>query len=205
MGMMREFRVGASLAGLIGASSLLAGCMGAPTYGTDKTATEQLMQDVGNAVMLQPGNRDAANIRYQPRGQLVLPRENGRLVSPQQSVASRDNPQWVESPEDMRDRLRAEATENEQNPNYRSPLQRQNAYGRELSTAQQLEQYREARRTQQGLYTDQRRYLSDPPLEYRSMPEEAKADLGESERDKERRRKKAATVAKSDSSRWWPF
>ncbi|MDX3925652.1 MAG: hypothetical protein QHC90_07560 [Shinella sp.] len=203
MRMTREFRVAAGIMGLLGASLTLSGCLGAPTYGTDKTATEQLLSDVGNAVMLSPGNEEAKRIKYQPRGGLVLPKDESKLVQPQQSVASAANPEWVESPEEIRDRLRREADENARSATYQSPLQRSNAYGQKLSTQQQLEQYREARRLQQGLYTDQRRYLSDPPLDYRRLPEGAEADLGESERDKERRRKKAAEM--ETGRRWWPF
>ena len=205
MGMTRKFRVAASLAGLMAATLSLAGCVGGPTYGTDKTANEQLMEDLGNAVMLKPGNGEAKKIAYQPRGQLVLPKDETKLIQPQDSVASKDNPQWVESPEDMRDRLKEEATLNERSATYQSPLQRQSTVAGDLSTAQQIQQYREARKVQQGLYADKRRYLSDPPLEYRRLPEGAAADLGEPEKDKERRRLKEAKAAKQSGSRWWPF
>jgi hypothetical protein len=56
-----------------------------------------------------------------------------------------------------------------------------------------------------GAYGDKRRYLSDPPLDYRRLPEEAQADLGEPEKTKERRRKKEAKAAKQSGSSWWPF
>ena len=201
MGMTRHIRV---LGGLLGGSLLLTGCMG-PTYGTDKTAGEQLIDDLGNAVMIQPDNKDAKKIRYQPRGGLVVPSDKSALANPQQSVSSKDNPEWLENPEDMRERLRAEADENSDNPRYRSPLITQNATNRKLSTAEQTEAYREARRLQMGAYSDKRRFLSDPPLDYRRMPEEATADLGEPEKQKERRRKKEAKAAKQSKSGWWPF
>ena len=175
-----------------------------PTYGTDKTAGEQLVDDIGNAIMVQPDNEEAKKIRYQPRGKLVVPKDQTALVTPQDSVAGKDNPQWLESPEEMRERLRTEADENSDDPHYRSPLITQNATSRKLSTAEQTEAYREARRLQMGAYSDKRRYLSDPPVEYRKMPEEAQADLGEPEKQKERRRKKEAKAAKQGSS-WWPF
>ena len=201
MGMTRHIRV---LGGLLGGSLLLTGCMG-PTYGTDKTAGEQLIDDLGNAVMIQPDNKDAKKIRYQPRGGLVVPSDKSALANPQQSVSSKDNLEWLENPEDMRERLRAEADENSDNPRYRSPLITQNATNRKLSTAEQTEAYREARRLQMGAYSDKRRFLSDPPLDYRRMPEEATADLGEPEKQKERRRKKEAKAAKQSKSGWWPF
>ena len=79
----------------------------------------------------------------------------------------------------------------------------QGTTNRKLSAAEQTEAYREARRLQMGAYADKRRYLSDPPIEYRRLPEEAQADLGEPEKQKERRRKKEAKAAKQSS--WWPF
>ena len=204
MGMSRNIRVRTGLIGLLGASFLLTGCMG-PTYGTGTSSGEQLLDDLGNAVMLRPENKDAKNIRYQPRGSLVVPKNDEALVYPQQSVASKDNPEWLESPEEMRVRLREEADANSKNPNYRSPLSQVDANGRRLSTQQQLQSYREARKLQQGLYADKRRYLSDPPLDYRRLPEQAQADLGEPEMKKERRRKKEAKAAKQTKSGWWPF
>lgn len=206
MRMTRGIRLGASVAALIGASAVLSGCIGGPTYGTDKTSGEQLMDDIGNSVMLRPPNGSDKKIAYQPRGALVLPSDQARLVEPQKSLASTtDNPQWVENPEDMRERLKAEATENERKIGYNSPLQSQNNTMRQLSTKEQTEQYREARRVQQGLYSDKRRYLSDPPLDYRKLPEEAAADLGEPEKKKERRRLKEAKMANSGTKSWWPF
>jgi len=204
MGMTRGIRLGASVVALLGACTVLSGCIGGPTYGTDKTSGEQLMDDIGNSVMLRPPNGDK-KIAYQPRGGLVMPGDQARLVEPQKSLASTtDNPQWVENPEDMRDRLKQEATENERKIGYNSPLQTQNNTMRQLSTKEQLEQYREARKLEQGLYSDKRRYLSDPPLDYRKLPEEAASDLGEPEKKKERRRKKEAEMASGKKS-WWPF
>ncbi|MBD9371200.1 hypothetical protein IB238_00925 [Rhizobium sp. ARZ01] len=206
MGMTRGIRLGASVAALLGACAVLSGCIGGPTYGTDKTSGEQLMDDIGNSVMLRAPNSSDKKIAYAPRGGLVVPKEQGQLVTPQKSLASTtDNPQWVENPEDMRDRLKAEATENERKIGYNSPLQTQNNTMRQLSTKEQTEQYREARRLQQGLYSDKRRYLSDPPLDYRKLPEEAAADLGEPEKKKERRRLKEAKMANGGSKTWWPF
>lgn len=204
MGMTRNIRVRSGLIGLLGGTFLLTGCMG-PTYGTGKSAGEQLVEDVGNAVMVQPDNEEAKNIRYQPRGGLVVPKDQTALITPQDSVSGKNNPEWLESPEDMRERLRAEADENSGDVNYRSPLANQGTTNRKLSASEQTAAYREARRLQMGAYSDKRRYLSDPPLDYRRLPEEAQADLGEPEKTKERRRKKEAKAAKQSGSSWWPF
>ncbi len=207
MAMTRKIRLGAGVAALLGACAILSGCIGGPTYGTDKSSGEQLMDDIGNAVMLKPPNGGDKKIAYQPRGGLVVPKQGeAALVQPQKTLAStEENPQWVESPEETRERLRAEADENERKIGYDSPLASQFNTNRKLSTKEQQEQYREARKLQQGLYSDKRRYLSDPPLDYRKMPEEAASDLGEPEKKKERRRKKEAEVANSGAKKWWPF
>lgn len=206
MGMTRELRLFAGIAAIMAGGLVLSGCIGGPTYGTDKTAGEQLLDDLGSAVSLAPPKRDA--VKYQPRPALVLPpgEQQTALVQPQKSLASRENnPAWVESPEEVRQRLREEADANKNNPNYVSPLAKASANGRQLSAKEQQQAYREARKIEQGAYSDKRRFLSDPPLEYRRLPEEAELDLGEPEKDKERRRKKEAQIANSGKKWYWPF
>ncbi|MCV9962991.1 hypothetical protein OIU34_13870 [Pararhizobium sp. BT-229] len=202
MGMTREFRVYAGIFGVVAGSFVLTGCIGGPTYGTDKTAGEHLVDDLGSAVSLGPSN--PKNVKYQPRPGLVLPpqSETASLVQPQQNLASKDNPQWIESPEETRQRLREEADANADNPNYVSPLAKASANGRALTKSEQTQAYREARKIQMGAYADKRRFLSDPPLEYRKLPEEATADLGEPEQVKERRRKKEAAI-KGSGKKWY--
>jgi hypothetical protein len=202
MGMTREFRVYAGLFGIVAGSLVLTSCIGGPTYGTDKTAGEHLVDDLGSAVSISQAN--PSNVKYQPRPGLVLPPESEKaaLVQPQQNLASKENPQWIESPEDTRQRLREEADANADNPNYVSPLAKASANGRKLSASEQTQAYREARKIQMGAYADKRRFLSDPPLEYRKLPEEATADLGEPEQVKERRRKKEAAI-KGSGKKWY--
>ena len=177
-----------------------------PTYGTGKTAGEQLVEDLGDAVMVKSTSaEEAKKIRYQPRGSLVVPKDKVALANPQQSVSSKDNPEWLENPEEMRERLREEADANTNNPRYRSPLVSLNSQAGEIGVASQTQAYRDARRLQMGAYSDKRRFLSDPPTDYRRLPEEATADLGEPEKQKDRRRKKEAKAAKQSKSGWWPF
>ncbi|MDK1488692.1 hypothetical protein QN219_01280 [Sinorhizobium sp. 7-81] len=206
MEMTRELRVVASIAAIVAGGLVLSGCIGGPTYGTDKTAGEHLLDDLGSAVSLAPPKRDP--VKYQPRPALVLPPQGQQtaLIEPQKSLASREtNPEWVESPEEVRQRLRDEAEANKNDPNYVSPLAKASANGRRLSAKEQQEAYREARKLEMGAYSDKRRFLSDPPIEYRRLPEGAEADLGEPEKVKERRRKKEAQIANSGSKWWWPF
>ena len=195
---MTLYRV--ALFATLGVSTVaLTGCLG-PTYGTDKTATEQLVEDLGNIAAL-PTNK-SAGITYNPRPAIVQPPETAALPEPQQSVADSTNPAWPESPEEKRKRLVAEIDANADNPGFRSPLSASRTNQERLTSEQQTAAYREARRIQQGAYSDRRRYLSDPPLVYREPATTAAVgQVGESERDKERRRIAAAKT--NEGKPWW--
>lgn len=195
------YRVAGTLFVLSAVSLGAAGCMG-PTYGTDKTSTEQLLDDVGSSISIAPAKKPE-KIAYQPRGDLVKPNlEDSKLVAPQQNLASKDNPGWLESPEQMRDRLKQEADDNADNPNYRSPLIVGVTEGKTKSVEQQAAEYRQARKIAEGR-ENKRRFMSDPPLEYRQVDDPAKlTDLGETEAAKEKRRKKEAEVA-GTGRKWW--
>lgn len=186
------YRVAGTLIVLSAASLGAAGCMG-PTYGTDKTATEQLVDDLGSSMSLAPAKKPV-KLAYQPRGDLIKPTE-AKLVEPQQNLASKDNPAWLESPEQTRDRLKAEADENADNPNYRSPLIVGVTEGKVKSVEQQATEYREARKIMEGR-ENKRRFMSDPPLEYRQVDDPAKlTELGETEAAKEKKRLEDAKIA----------
>jgi hypothetical protein len=197
--MIEKYRVAGTLIVLSALALAASSCMG-PRYGTDKTATEQFVDDLGDAASLSPAKR--TTLAYQPRGALVKPTDNS-LVTPEKNLASKDNPQWVESPEEARLRLKAEADENQDNGSYRSPLAVSVTEGKVKSPEQQRAEFREARKIQDGRYSDRRRFMSDPPLDYRKVDDPAKlTDLGESEVVKEKRRKKEAEIANS-GTRWW--
>lgn len=201
---MQAYRgLAASFAVLLSGAALT-GCM-SPTYGTSKTAGEQLFEDIGSAVTIKP--QAGAKIKYNPRPNLVVPGKNQELAlaEPQASLASKDNPQWVESPEEVRERLAAEAEDKRDDINYRSPLLTAPRNKQKLSTQQQFEAFRAARADQKGAYTE-RRYLTDPPTSLRTVNDpNALADLGEPETKKEKERKKKAKAASSGSSWWQPF
>ena len=189
---------------MIGATACVAslsGCVSSPTYGTDKTAAEHLMDDVSSVLNITPDTKND-KIAYQPNPKLVVPAKTDQLTQPQQSVAdSKTNPKWVESPEETRKRLREEA--DEQGNGYRSPLLGQAASNETKSLAEQRQAYRDARKIDQGIYSDKRRFLSDPPLEYRKVDTAELTDLGTPEKVKERERKKEATAAKQTNHKWW--
>lgn len=200
-------------AAAICAAALASGCMGSPTYGTDKTANQQLMQDLGSILSVAPKSK-GSEIAYTPRPELVRPASLEVLPEPQQALATAENPAWPESPEERRARLRAEATENQDDPNYRSPIigssgergkrseaeRNSNFMDRaprhqalEGSERKRAEVQRRLRESKQGEPTT-RKYLSEPPLDYRAPAETAVAgELGEDELVKERRRRQAAS------------
>jgi hypothetical protein len=208
--------------------ALLAGCMGSPTYGTDKTASEQLLSDMANITSVQAPK--GPPIDYKPRPELVRPAStrNLTLPQPQDSIASSSNPDWPESPEQRRARLRAEITANQNDPNYVSPVTSDGVGGEIISKPKPFgtlakgesgggrpgsidykrereEIQRKLKEKNQGDPT-KRRYLSEPPLEYRQSAATAPVDeLGEDEVVKDRRAKAAATKKKGGLRRWIPW
>ncbi|WP_422372848.1 hypothetical protein [Hoeflea sp.] len=218
-----EYRASVSIGAVIAASLALSGCLG-PTYGTDKSSTEQLVDDLSGIASIGP-QRKGADIEYKPRPAIVKPPETASLPAPQQSI-SENNPAWVESPEQTRERLIAEADENSGATGFRSPLARRGVDSSagspttlggaadgpptplETSTRdrRQREAYQQARRIEQGAYSDRRRFLSDPPLTYRRPAETAPVgELGEPEKVKERRRLAEAKKAGTGNRKWWPW
>jgi len=195
MSMEVKVRTVCVLVGAVSVSALLSGCV-SPTYGTEKTANAHLMDGIGSMVSIAPPKKKS-EVTYVPRPALVEPPEGATLPVPQQSVASKDNPQWLESPEETRKRLIEEADSGNTRFNG-SPL------AKNPTSKEQFEKFRQARANQRGAY-EGRRYLSDPPPEYKLPAESAPAgELGESEFQKEKRRKAAARKAKR-GFRIWPF
>lgn len=203
---------------LLLAGLLASGCMSSPTYGTGVSANEQLLTDVSSMVSLKPNRGDP--IEYKPRPELVRPSQGqaAELPPPQEKVASAQNPDWPESPEERRKRLRKQADDNQDNQFYQSPIINDvSGSGGGSATAssssggrtgdlgvrpvgQAEAERREVKKrladARQGSAT-KRRYLSEPPLDYRQPAATAPTDeLGEDEVKKERRAKKLATQPK---------
>ena len=208
----------ALLAPLVASGLALSGCMGSPTYGTDKTAAEQLAGDLTGAVSFAPKRKDP--IDYKPRPTLVKPAPGQKeaLPAPQESIETA-SAEWPESPEQRRARLRADATAHQNDPNYQAeivddvqtdPASVKKAMADSGSshppawTPADSDKGRAAeiqRRTAEGKQGDPttRKYLSEPPLAYRAAADTApQGELGEDEYKKERRLKKEA-AAKSKS------
>jgi hypothetical protein len=196
------------MGGLLGLSAMvLSGCMG-PTYGTGKPASQQLLEDVSNSVAMSSPRTEP--IAYNPRPELVRPASTMVLPTPQQSATSAENPDWPEAPERRLARIRGEATANQENPFYQSPVsvggsQRASNVNPNIDpdyaltpTVQQREQIQRIAATRQGSATT-RRYLSEPPVEYRAPADTAPGgELGEDEWRKERAIQRA-----SGSRRGW--
>ncbi|RWF67488.1 hypothetical protein, partial [Mesorhizobium sp.] len=204
----------ALLAPLVVSGLALSGCMGSPTYGTDKPAATQLADDLSSAFSITPKRKE--QIDYKPRPDLVKPApgQKGNLPPPQESIetASAD---WPESPEQRRARLRADATAHQDDPAYQSqivddvqtdPAAVKKAMADSASshpprwTPADSDKGRAAeiqRRMAEGKQGDPntRKYLSEPPLAYRVASDAApQGELGEDEYKKERRLKKEAAA-----------
>lgn len=204
----------------LGVSALvLSGCLG-PTYGTDKTATEQLLGDVTNAVRLR-GDRPQA-ISYNPRPGLVQPTDTSTLPQPQQNIAETSDA-WPESPEERLARIRAEADEGNVQAGLagttgsaaasRFPDQQIGASPRdrgdtpiETASRKQADKKRREETVAARAAPARRVYLTDPPVDYRQPADTAAyGDLGETEATKERKRKKATADPKGGWKRLVPW
>lgn len=187
----------------VAAALALSGCMGSPKYGTDKTANEQLLEDLTGILALGP--KEQPNIQYKPRPELVTPETTAVLPPPQDSVTTAAA--WPESPEERRARIRAEATENQNNPMYRTTVVndiRVAAPRDDLTPQQQSAEFKRLRGLQNATDPTTRRYLSEPPGEYREAAATAPVgELGEPEWKKERDAKRAAR--KPGQRSWWPW
>jgi len=168
-----------TLALLCAGGLAVAGCFG-PTYGTGVTATDQLMDDLGNAISLRDRSAPPP-INYTPRPGLVEPTDTNTLPPPQENIVTASGDLWPESPEEMRARVRREADEGRRDPNFIVGRDNADAVGagegpsRTAGTA------------------GQRVYLTAPPTEYRIPAASAPyGDRGLSESEKERAAKRAS-------------
>lgn len=196
------------------AVAALSGCMSSPTYGTGKTSSEQLLDDLTGIVSTESlisTQQRGSDIAYTPRPELVEPASLEVLPEPQQDLASADNPAWPESPEERRARIRAEATANRDNVAFRptvsapasagsgevqprralsGPDANHNAHPGSFNMRRSDVQQRVASNSGDPAA---RRYLSEPPVEYRTPAETAPAgQLGDDQWQKERAAKQAS-------------
>jgi hypothetical protein len=191
------------VAGVVTASLGLAGCVASPTYGTDKTANQQLLEDITGMMAL--GGKKKPKIDYKPRPELVKPETTAVLPPPQDDVTTASNQAWPESPEERLARIRAEADENRDSPFFR-PTVINDATERNtevtyddpvLANMSSRERYEEIQRrrvaARGGGSGSGRQFLSEPPTEYRVPADTAPVgELGETEWKKDRRARRNA-------------
>ncbi len=200
---------------------LVSGCMSSPTYGTGVSANEQLASDLSGMFSMAPKRTTA---EYAPRAELVKPtKATTELPAPQDSIVTGDAGQWPESPEQRRARLRAEATENQDDPTWKSGVVNDlgaapggaskkanlgsSARGTESGVAKAGEaenlnalgaKARQAKAVSTQGSPTVRRTLTEPPLDYRQPAQTAATDdLGEPEFKKQRRLKAEAEGKKT--------
>lgn len=210
---------------LIVSGLLVSGCMSSPTYGTGVTQNEQLTTDLSSMFSLK---RKPQTSEYAPRPDLVKPAAPGataQLPPPQENIVAADSSQWPESPEQRRARIRAEATENRDDPNWEPDVINDvastggssnrgkvgaSSRGADSAVARSGQgenlnakgaQFKAAKAAGQQGSPTVRRTLTEPPLDYRQPAATAAADdLGEDEFKKERRLKAEARKASGDKS-----
>ncbi|HEX2020904.1 MAG TPA: hypothetical protein VGO17_18385 [Aurantimonas sp.] len=213
---------------LLAAAPALTGCLG-PTYGTGKSQGETLFDDLNNVVSIGGGER-TAEIAYSPRPELVRPENTSVLPAPQPVRNTTSDPNWPESPEQRSARRQAAAYQGEgpvpadiassrKEGVTQDYLDRTRGSGytfRDDDDAQVLspselrgrgELLRERQQASKQGSPTQRRYLSEPPLEYRQPA--ATAPVGEPGLDesvKERRLRGASGEGFGSKIReWLPF
>ena len=179
---------------------LAAGCVGSQTYGTGKTASAQLLDDVSNSFSLKPPKQ--TKIAYQPRPELV--NTNASALPAPQASAIKQPGVWPESPEEKRTRLRQEATDAQGDPLYvpkiKNDLPTGNVTGINPNSKEAVADFRKRKAINVSGSPTNRKYLSEPPLVYREPVASATyGDLGEDEAKKERRLRAEAKKKKGSA------
>ncbi|MEC9343831.1 MAG: hypothetical protein VYD64_08285 [Pseudomonadota bacterium] len=86
----------------------LSACIGGTTYGTGVSQEKQTFDDVYNMFTLKKKRR---NIDYSARPDLIVPENTAALPEPIDVEAATSNPDWPETPEQRVARIRAQAGE----------------------------------------------------------------------------------------------
>jgi hypothetical protein len=201
----RWFRLGACLTVAMAGSAMISSCTSGPRYGTDKTAFQQLTDDLGQSTSLTGAEPKNKGVKYNAACRVWSPPRRPRKRW--SSRSSRSPARTIRSGSNRRKkpaaRLVKDADDNSDKSNYQSPLATTQIEGGRRTTEEQTKAYREARAIQKGAYIDQRRSISDPPTEFRQVDDPSKLDdLGEPELKKMKKKKKEAAVAGS-GKQWW--
>lgn len=160
--------------GVLGSLLVLAGC-NTPTYGTGRSVELAMIEELtGN--LAGGGKKKQAPIEYKARSELVLP-PSAQLPAPEQKLALAQTAAWPNDPDQNR---AAKNTSGEIPEEFRKGRLARGAIQRnpdvspidvtEMNTAQRLEAQRKFREQRAAMGTGsatERRYLTDPPVEYR--------------------------------------
>lgn len=160
--------------GVLASLLVLAGC-NTPTYGTGRSVELAMIEELtGN--LAGGGKKKQAPIDYKARSELVLP-PSAQLPAPEQKLALAQTAAWPNDPDQNR---AAQNTSGEIPEEFRKGrLARGSTSGSstvspiditEMNTAQRLEAQRKFREQRAKMGTGnatERRYLTDPPSEYR--------------------------------------
>jgi hypothetical protein len=191
-----KLRTDTAVAGAVLAASLaLSGCIGGTTYGTGVSQGKQTVDDVYNMFTLK---RNQQNIDYTPRADLIVPENSEELPEPLDSASATSNPAWPESPEQRIARIRSQAGEiDERSGEYSIEEQLRAKEGIAIETrtkkfvvgqtdrdgnpllfnGEENKQNRKEvleRKAELAPTTGvQRRFLTDPPIQYRIPAETA--------------------------------
>ncbi len=210
---------------VLGLSALaLSGCVGGTTYGTGVTQEEQLIKDLEGMISFGSKTRKAP-INHAARPNLVMPPKTAALPVPLDQESSSSNANWPESPEQRLARVRGEAEQ----PDPRSgeisveEMKRKKiGIAQDSRKADAVEMDKDGHAAinslRDGTYKNakmlkdkyayssgvNRKYLTEPPVEYRTPVSTAPiGDLGISEAEKERRAEKAAKVKRQEDTGMW--
>jgi len=208
----------------MGSVLILSGCVGGTTYGTGVTQEQQLLNDLEGMVSFGSTKRKS-RINYDARPNLVMPAQTATLPNPLEEEATTSNVDWPESPEQRLARIRGEAEEADpRSGEISQEEQRRQKTGIRIARGkfENPDLDREGASTLDAIETDssrkvrraksqfalstgaKRKYLTEPPVEYRTPYESAPVgELGISEAEKENRAEKAAKIKKQNDTGMW--
>lgn len=199
----RAISAPAALAAALVAPLALAGCMRTATYGTGEMPEVAMFQELTGGVLSKGEKKEP--IAYQPRAPLVMPPTASALPPPAETAAGAD-PNW---PLDPNERLLADAPPDDGNPmndinqaEYRrlrplasvmpgqsnSPQDLENGksdyYSNIVHGRRMREEFAQALAEANGYGNRERRYLTDPPTEYREPEPTAMGEFESAKKNK---------------------
>ncbi|MEM9734394.1 MAG: hypothetical protein AAF903_13050 [Pseudomonadota bacterium] len=194
----------------------LAACSGT-TYGTGVTQEQQLVSDMSAMVTLSRGEKKKIN--YAARPGLVKPSDTSALPTPAETVSSQ-SAFFPQNPEEVENRIRDEADREQEilasggqlSPELRAAREeaRRRNRARELNASfgdndrpesyQEIvarqQEYKRRKALREGEFAPKaRRYLTQPPVEYRTPAETAAiGEVGVKEKDPKLRKKRKSVL-----------